>query len=390
MKVFYKQSQVNPAVETDYSQLLNKPSINGVELAGDQSTEQIKVTWFGTQAEFDALGTYDPFTIYIIDDGTPAGDDADYLDLQNKPAINSQVLTGNKLSSDLNMYTSNEIDNMLASMRSVKVVTSLPAAPVANTMYYLGPIDSEGTYHIYLYDSVLTQIDLGTSKDSVYTGGTGIDIDANKVVSVKIDNASIKTNSSNELYAQELTAATSSAAGSKGIVPAPGVNSNPGNKVLVDNATWKNIADFMYPVGSIYMSTTLDTAAKVQAAFGGTWTAWGAGKVPVGIDTSDNDFKTVEKTGGAKTHSHGAGTYGARFMLQWNNSWNSNKLLWQTRNGNQWTASGSTDRASDMFHYNEPDVGTYKSENYAVVAGTSGSASTLQPYITCYMWKRTA
>lgn len=31
--------------------------------------------------------------------------------------------------------------------------------------------------------------------------------------------------------------------------------------------------------------------------------AWGAGKVPVGVDDSDTDFATVEKTGGEKTHT---------------------------------------------------------------------------------------
>ena len=34
----------------------------------------------------------------------------------------------------------------------------------------------------------------------------------------------------------------------------------------------------------------------------GTW-AFGAGKVPVGIDSSDTDFDTAEETGGAKTHT---------------------------------------------------------------------------------------
>ena len=57
-------------------------------------------------------------------------------------------------------------------------------------------------------------------------------------------------------------------------------------------------------VGQIIMSTTLDTAAKVKAIYGGTWAAWGAGRVPVGVNTSDSDFSTVQKTGGAKTHTH--------------------------------------------------------------------------------------
>lgn len=54
----------------------------------------------------------------------------------------------------------------------------------------------------------------------------------------------------------------------------------------------------MYPVGSIYMSIN---ATNPSAYFGGTWVAWGAGRVPVGINTADGNFNTVEKTGGAST-----------------------------------------------------------------------------------------
>ena len=32
----------------------------------------------------------------------------------------------------------------------------------------------------------------------------------------------------------------------------------------------------------------------------GTWQLWGAGRVPVGINTNDGNFNTVEKTGGNK------------------------------------------------------------------------------------------
>ena len=30
---------------------------------------------------------------------------------------------------------------------------------------------------------------------------------------------------------------------------------------------------------------------------GGTWVSWGSGRVPVGVNTNDSDFKTVERTG---------------------------------------------------------------------------------------------
>ena len=74
---------------------------------------------------------------------------------------------------------------------------------------------------------------------------------------------------------------------------------------------WDNaktaILDMTYPVGSIFMSTTLSTTSAVASALGGTWTAWGAGRVPVGVDSGDTDFDTVEETGGSKDlqqHSH--------------------------------------------------------------------------------------
>ena len=62
--------------------------------------------------------------------------------------------------------------------------------------------------------------------------------------------------------------------------------------------------DKVYPVGSVYISTTLDTPAKVKTAIGGTWEAYGKGQTLVGVDTSQNEFKTVNTTGGAKSVSY--------------------------------------------------------------------------------------
>lgn len=132
------------------------------------------------------------------------------------------------------------------------------------------------------------------------------------------------------------------------------------------------IINYLYPVGSIFMSATMSTATQVQNALGGTWTAWGAGRVPVGVNTSDSNFNTVEKTGGEKTHaltvaetpshshrlSHpadicaGGANIGAEFVVDWNS-------------------------------------GTQDSRRTESVGG-GGAHNNLQPYITCYMYKRTA
>lgn len=128
------------------------------------------------------------------------------------------------------------------------------------------------------------------------------------------------------------------------------------------------ILNMIYPVGSIFMSATLTTATAVRNALGGTWAAWGAGRVPVGVDTSQTEFNTVEKTGGEKTHTltenempEHAHTYGVgtRGKAQSQTS-GSSGYAWNTGN----STSGS--------------------------AGGGASHNNLQPYITCYMYKRTA
>ena len=42
-------------------------------------------------------------------------------------------------------------------------------------------------------------------------------------------------------------------------------------------------------------------ATNPGALFGGEWVAWGSGCFPVGVNPSDTEFDTVEKTGGVKS-----------------------------------------------------------------------------------------
>ena len=120
----------------------------------------------------------------------------------------------------------------------------------------------------------------------------------------------------------------------------------------------------LYPVGSVYTSVVATSPATY---FGGTWAAFGAGKVLVGIDSSDTSFDTVEETGGAKTHtltvdeipSH---THEFTAMQDTNNSVNR-------------TGGG--------------DLGAPASSTTAATGGGT-EHNNLQPYVVVYMWKRTA
>lgn len=118
-----------------------------------------------------------------------------YNQLLNKPLLNSRELVGNVSLSDINVYDKSAVDNLIASTRSVKAVTSLPSPLVENTMYYVGP-DADDNYHVYLVDSALTLIDLGMAKDAgLYKNGVAIDIDTDNKINVQLDYTTTSVNS---------------------------------------------------------------------------------------------------------------------------------------------------------------------------------------------------
>lgn len=83
-----------------------------------------------------------------------------YMDLAGLPMINSVPLIGNKTSSELNMYTKNEVDNMVSSMQAVQVVEILPALPDPCTLYYVG---TEAPYQVVFFDKNRVRHDMGES-----------------------------------------------------------------------------------------------------------------------------------------------------------------------------------------------------------------------------------
>ena len=137
-------------------------------------------------------------------------------------------------------------------------------------------------------------------------------------------------------------------------------------------------------IGQIIMSTTLNTAAKVQAIYGGTWVAWGAGRVPVGVNTSDSDFSTVQKTGGEKTHK-----LVVNELPKVSASWTMHSQERGTGIYNQYGCANGTKINSNYMNNGSQGTGAYSYTN-SWAFGNDDAHNNLQPYITVYMWRRTA
>jgi microcystin-dependent protein len=161
-----------------------------------------------------------------------------------------------------------------------------------------------------------------------------------------------------------------------------------------------------WPVGSVFMNETNVNPATLLG--GGTWIAWGVGRMPIGVDPSDPDFDTAGETGGEKEHlltseempfhEHSAGTLTA------NNSGSSHDHAAGTLGVSMRSAAGS---AAGAARGNSTIVGEIQVQN---TTGTGGSSHThdvegstggvvgvndlphnnMPPYISVYMWKRTA
>ena len=131
----------------------------------------------------------------------------------------------------------------------------------------------------------------------------------------------------------------------------------------------QSFLDTIYPIGSIYTNATDSTNPGTLLGFG-TWVSFGAGKVPVGIDSGDTDFDTAEETGGVKEVTLTAAQSGLPS--------HSHTQLGGGFDGGVGIEAGNK-RTVDLGQ-----TGTTGGTN------ASSAHTNLQPYIVVYMWKRTA
>ena len=214
-----------------------------------------------------------------------------------------------------------------------------------------------------------------TSKDSLSTGnplkivkGTEIDTEFNNIQTAVATKA--------DLSSPALT----------GSPTAPTQSSSDSSTKIATTAFVQAVLQTLYPVGSIYSNATSSTNPGTLLGFG-TWTAFGAGKVMIGLDSGDATFSTVGNTGGSKdaivvSHTHTATV---------TDPGHKHNITSNATNGNGGTAAVYSSIVSPSYT-NTTDIQT-ATTGISVAVSTTGSSATnanLMPYVVVYMWKRTA
>ena len=140
------------------------------------------------------------------------------------------------------------------------------------------------------------------------------------------------------------------------------------------------IRDLIYPVNSLYISTSATSPASY---FGGSWERYGTGRALISASDTDTDFK-AGTTGGSKTHEHKLPTLYGKFLMSGTEIRACIKNLpdavpWRANVHSSNNVYADTSVVSDGLEI-------YRPSNDTIDEG----ASSLEPYVAVYVWRRTA
>lgn len=233
------------------------------------------------------------------------------------------------------------------------------------------------------------------SKDSLPLGdplkivkGTEIDIEFNNIATAVTTKADINS--------PALVGAPTA--------PTPAFGNN--TTLLATTAFVQAALQAVYPIGSIYVNAGVTTNPSTLLGFG-TWVAFGAGRVMVGLNGSDALFDSLEETGGNKdssvvahTHTGTTASDGAHthFTIRDQGTDNTSQYSINVTSSNYvaGTGGGGYELYTLNSQSNVANAGLTSSGGvhaHTITTDSTGSTGTntnLQPYITVAMWKRTA
>jgi hypothetical protein len=223
------------------------------------------------------------------------------------------------------------------------------------------------------------------AKDALASGnaakilkGTEIDTEFNNIATAVATKADIASPS--------FTGTPSLPTGTTAVTQSPGDSST----AIATTAFIQTALAIMYPVGSIYTNASVSTNPGTLLGFG-TWTAFGAGRVMVGLDSGNALFDTAEETGGSADAIVVSHTHTATSTVT--DPSHTHNIAGRT---DGYTGGGANNFSVGDGRGNNATYATNSASTGITVAttnastGSSGTNANYQPYITVRMWKRTA
>lgn len=147
----------------------------------------------------------------------------------------------------------------------------------------------------------------------------------------------------------------------------------------------------VYPIGSIYLTTS---SVNPSTLFGGTWEAFGTGRVLMGVPSG----RAAGATGGNNSvtiPAHKHTTQGHVLTVNEIPAHHHACLNYNVNGNTSYTFTKNSIQAMEKKGFDGNVKTTYVGGGQSHTHGDTGTVaaqtiSVVQPYITCYMWKRTA
>ena len=226
------------------------------------------------------------------------------------------------------------------------------------------------------------------TKDAL-SSGDPLKIVKGTEINTEFVNISVAIATKADLASPTFSGTPSLPTGTTGVTQSAGNNSTALSTTAYTDAAITAVKAALFPVGAIY-TAVVSTNPGTLLGFG-TWTAFGAGRVMVGFNASNALFDTAEETGGSAdsaviSHTHTASTGSSGTHTH---PLNDGSTGVQGQIGAGFGYGSSNDNTA--VRVTNTDAGGNHTHTVTVdSAGSSGTNANYQPYITVYMWKRTA
>lgn len=228
------------------------------------------------------------------------------------------------------------------------------------------------------------------SKDSLPSGNSGKIVKGTEI-DTEFNNIATAISTKADLSSPTFTGTPSLPSGTTGVTQSTSDDSTKLATTEFVQDIAAAVKQALFPVGSIYTNASDSTNPGTLLGFG-TWAAFGAGRVMVGFDSSNSLFNSAEKTGGSAnaivvSHTHTASVSDPGH----NHSYISGNTGSINDNLSTWTGiiqnAGYDSSRDQTIAISAATTGVSVSNSSTGVSGTNAN---YQPYITVYMWKRTA